>query len=254
MLCAFGLAQAARAQTDAMPTVKIQRRLSALGFNPGPVNGRWNARTIKALEAYQKHEGLRTDGRLSGAVLERLFPQPEANVIGKPIPPIDFAPTGSVPTNLATTPAPAPSVSPKPAMAREPYGLSTPHTPISSSAVPLVSKRNDVQPASALHTGPINALSLLLGVGIVGAGISLAGAWGWSRRADKKRTAPVRPADRPLSTPTSVPVSSSGGAVNQSQPARGTAKSVGHRFHSVRRQRPSVGSASPTPWKPMTRR
>ena len=111
-------------------------------------------------------------------------------------------------------------------MAREPYGLSTLHTPISSSAVPLVSKRNDVQPASALHTGPINALSLLLGVGIVGAGISLAGAWGWSRRSDKKRTAPVRPADRPLSTPTSVPVSSSDGTVNQTQPAPETTESV----------------------------
>jgi tellurite resistance protein/peptidoglycan hydrolase-like protein with peptidoglycan-binding domain len=226
MLCAFGLAEAARAQTDAVPTVKIQQRLKALGFNPGPVNGRWNARTIKALEAYQKHEGLRTDGRLSGIVLERLFPPSEPNIIGKPIPPIDFAPTGSVPTNIAATPALAPSPSAKPAMAREPDGLATPQAPISPSATPLLSKRNDVRPASAPRAGPMSALSVLLGVGIVGAGISLAGAWGWLRRAGKKSTAPVRPADRPPSTPARGTVSSSDRTVIQSQPAPATTESV----------------------------
>jgi N-acetylmuramoyl-L-alanine amidase len=45
-----------------MTTLDIQRRLAALGFDPGPADGIRGPRTIRAIEAFQKERGLRVDG------------------------------------------------------------------------------------------------------------------------------------------------------------------------------------------------
>ena len=42
---------------------RVQQRLSVLGYNPGPVDGRMGARTRKAIERFQHSEGLPVDGR-----------------------------------------------------------------------------------------------------------------------------------------------------------------------------------------------
>ncbi len=50
----------------------IQRRLKAVGFEPGPLDGRMGPRTGKAVRVYQRAYGLAADGRPSGDLLDRL--------------------------------------------------------------------------------------------------------------------------------------------------------------------------------------
>lgn len=45
-----------------MTTLDIQRRLTALGFDPGPADGIRGPRTIRAIKAFQKERGLHVDG------------------------------------------------------------------------------------------------------------------------------------------------------------------------------------------------
>lgn len=45
-----------------MTTLEIQRRLKALGFDPGPVDGVRGRLTIRAIKAFQATNGLATDG------------------------------------------------------------------------------------------------------------------------------------------------------------------------------------------------
>ncbi len=45
-----------------MDTTAIQRALVALGFNPGPVDGKPGPRTKAAVQAFQKSRGLHVDG------------------------------------------------------------------------------------------------------------------------------------------------------------------------------------------------
>jgi len=40
----------------------LQRRLSSLGFNPGPLDGIWGRQTLAAVKAFQKANGLTIDG------------------------------------------------------------------------------------------------------------------------------------------------------------------------------------------------
>jgi hypothetical protein len=50
----------------------VQRRLRALGFDPGPLDGKMGPRTRKAIVAYQRARGLSADGRPTGGLLDRL--------------------------------------------------------------------------------------------------------------------------------------------------------------------------------------
>ena len=50
----------------------IQRRLKAVGFEPGPLDGQMGPRTRKAIRAYRRAYGLAADGRPSGDLLDRL--------------------------------------------------------------------------------------------------------------------------------------------------------------------------------------
>lgn len=46
-----------------MTNLDIQRQLAAAGFDPGPIDGRIGARTIRAIKAFQVANGLAVDGR-----------------------------------------------------------------------------------------------------------------------------------------------------------------------------------------------
>lgn len=45
-----------------MNVAELQRRLSALGFDPGPIDGVYGRRTIAAVKTFQKAKGLTVDG------------------------------------------------------------------------------------------------------------------------------------------------------------------------------------------------
>jgi peptidoglycan hydrolase-like protein with peptidoglycan-binding domain/DNA-binding CsgD family transcriptional regulator len=50
----------------------VQRRLRALGFRPGPVDGRFGPRTERAVRAFQESRGLDPDGLVRGETLRQL--------------------------------------------------------------------------------------------------------------------------------------------------------------------------------------
>lgn len=54
--------------------IDIQRRLAALGYRPGPVDGVWGRQTIAAVRALQAASGLDPDGIVGPRTLSVLFP------------------------------------------------------------------------------------------------------------------------------------------------------------------------------------
>ncbi len=64
-----------------------QRELGAMGYDPGPVDGRMGPRTRKALIAFQTDKGLPADGRLSFDLLAKLMVRPAPEVAPPPPPP-----------------------------------------------------------------------------------------------------------------------------------------------------------------------
>jgi hypothetical protein len=54
----------------------VQSQLSALGFNPGPIDGKPGKKTENAIRAFQKQRGLAATGRIDQALLNALFSQP----------------------------------------------------------------------------------------------------------------------------------------------------------------------------------
>ena len=52
--------------------VELQRLLTGAGFDTGGVDGRIGPKTIAAIKAYQRSQGLLTDGYASMAILARL--------------------------------------------------------------------------------------------------------------------------------------------------------------------------------------
>lgn len=51
---------------------ELQRRLEALGYNPGPVDGQYGAQTLQAMRAYQQANGLAPDGVAGPETLQHL--------------------------------------------------------------------------------------------------------------------------------------------------------------------------------------
>ena len=51
---------------------KVQARLESLGFDPGPIDGKFGPKTLKAVLAFQKAEGLGTDGIVGDNTLQKL--------------------------------------------------------------------------------------------------------------------------------------------------------------------------------------
>jgi peptidoglycan hydrolase-like protein with peptidoglycan-binding domain len=60
----------------------LQRRLDALGFDPGPLDGHYGPRTTAAVKHLQHHNGFKADGivgRLTARLLAHNTPQPPTN-------------------------------------------------------------------------------------------------------------------------------------------------------------------------------
>lgn len=53
-------------------TLDVQNNLKALGYDPGPVDGIYGAKTRSAIEAFQREQGVSADGKVSEALLQRL--------------------------------------------------------------------------------------------------------------------------------------------------------------------------------------
>jgi hypothetical protein len=62
----------AGAPARAMSLAEAQRRLSELGFDPGPADGAMGQRTANAFRAFQRARGLDVTGRLDAATAEQL--------------------------------------------------------------------------------------------------------------------------------------------------------------------------------------
>lgn len=50
----------------------VQRRLARLGFNPGPIDGRWRPQTQQALARFQQQAGLNPTGNINLATYHTL--------------------------------------------------------------------------------------------------------------------------------------------------------------------------------------
>ncbi len=61
-----------RRLTGGARLLEIQRRLTALGWDPGPLDGDMGPRTHTAIRAYQQHHGLKAAGRPTGMLLDHL--------------------------------------------------------------------------------------------------------------------------------------------------------------------------------------
>jgi hypothetical protein len=55
-------------------TLEIQKRLKELGYDPGPIDGRSGAKTVKAIKAFQVENALSADGRVGPITSAALFP------------------------------------------------------------------------------------------------------------------------------------------------------------------------------------
>ena len=123
----------------ALPAIKdLQTKLQAAGFDPNGIDGKYGPGTFKAVQAYQKANGLQADGQAGDSTLAKIntastatpkdktAPKPKVSTgqapdsTTPPAPPANAAPTGGTqPTAPQTTPqttpkdktAPAPKVS-----------------------------------------------------------------------------------------------------------------------------------------------
>ena len=60
--------------SEAHEVSRIQAALTKAGYKPGPVDGKMGDKTRKALEAFQKDNGLKPDGVVGPKTLEKLKP------------------------------------------------------------------------------------------------------------------------------------------------------------------------------------
>jgi membrane-bound lytic murein transglycosylase B len=64
-------------------TAAVQRKLAELGYRPGPADGRYGAKTRKALALFQEVHRLPVDGRLTPGLAERILASDEKAPPGK---------------------------------------------------------------------------------------------------------------------------------------------------------------------------
>ena len=114
----------------------LQRRLLALGYNPGPADGAMGPKTERAIKIFQIAEGLTPDGIAGPKTLARLIGAPAAE------------PTTSEPTRMSTSVAGRKAITahegnvltayPDPATGGEPWTIGVGHT--SAAGLPKVVK------------------------------------------------------------------------------------------------------------------
>ena len=74
---AVATGQVLREGTDGLSTRELQRRLAALGYYPGPVDGQFGADTQEAVWAFQETQGLPGEDYVSSA-MEQALSDPQA--------------------------------------------------------------------------------------------------------------------------------------------------------------------------------
>jgi peptidoglycan hydrolase-like protein with peptidoglycan-binding domain len=82
----------------------VQRRLTRLGYRPGPIDGRFGPRTEAAARWFQYKHGLRSTGRIGRLTLAVLYARSENRPLRATTAPVDRTP--------AATPAPKPQPQP----------------------------------------------------------------------------------------------------------------------------------------------
>lgn len=203
MVASF-LASAGLAQ-DAKPNfADIQRALAIRGYNVGQVDGLWGRRSINALAAFQKAEGLSATGELDRATLSRLLqpvqPAPSANTNAGSVAGSD--PVSAPPAGQPTSP-PAPGPAAVSPVKSEPFP--SPATPVAEHA-----------PADVTSSGSgfgwlIAIVSALSVVGLISRRRrrSMVGSPNLSRRGREGRLGSVQAHDQPskatVLTVTNVP-------------------------------------------------
>jgi class 3 adenylate cyclase/TolB-like protein/peptidoglycan hydrolase-like protein with peptidoglycan-binding domain len=100
---------------DRALTVLIQDRLRALGYDPGPVDGRIGQRTRAVISMYQAEQGMKPDGLPSRALLDHLQRRPaapakQAEEQPPRVPPPDLTPAPA--SSPVTAPVAAPQAQP----------------------------------------------------------------------------------------------------------------------------------------------
>ncbi|MGH9783476.1 MAG: peptidoglycan-binding domain-containing protein [Terriglobia bacterium] len=68
--------RAAPSRTQQQPSreryAEIQKALAGLGYDPGPTDGVWGSKSVAALQAYQRDQGLEPTGKIDSLSLIRL--------------------------------------------------------------------------------------------------------------------------------------------------------------------------------------
>ena len=82
----WGAATVAENRADPGLVIAVQRHLARIGLNPGPLDGQVGARTMRAVNAYQRARGLPVDGRPTRDLLARLEREPAGPLVPAQVP------------------------------------------------------------------------------------------------------------------------------------------------------------------------
>ena len=80
--------------------LEIEQRLKELGFDPGPIDGKFDKQTGPALRAFQKKAGVPESGKIDDATMAELVASSEAKLLHS-LPPALLPPT-TAPENFGT--------------------------------------------------------------------------------------------------------------------------------------------------------
>ena len=98
-----GTSGPAVARTDkTLSPPEIEQQLKSLGFDPGPVDGVYDAQTEKALRAFQRKAGVTETGIVDDATMAELIASTESKMLHSL--PKDLLPAGKVPEPLTAPP------------------------------------------------------------------------------------------------------------------------------------------------------
>ena len=101
--CAAALAAATSVLAQlgkALSNLEIEQRLLDLGFDPGPVDGKFDAKTAPALKAFQKKAGVPQSGKVDNATIAELIASGEAKMLHAL--PAALLPLTTAPENFGT--------------------------------------------------------------------------------------------------------------------------------------------------------